>query len=282
MAEIGYYLEFERAYLAVIPRVFAVDEHAFAGRRGVAVNARTLVSAAMVHESDAGGRQYLGYVQVMSERVRHEVDIEGILGYVEQLRQIFARLQNLPRQRLAVGHILVRLYPFSRRDLPSALFDTLFYLGQHFGAEAVDHLIRRRLRLTERHIGKVAHQIQYRAERFDRHGGGLVVAPHPVHIYMRVGNKQLRVLFRLRLKRHKRRLGFLRGFFRYHAVFFNAFQKRVGGVFYQAVKFAAVVFRNSVKVRYLGDYPLRVCAVLSVTVKSFKFLKVGHKIILSL
>ena len=201
----------------------------------------------------------------MPEGVRDKIDAKRIGRNVKQARKIFSRLKYLAGKRFTVRHILVRLDPFSRRDLPSAFFYPRLYLVKHIRAEFFDYLVCRCLRLRKGEVRILRHHVKHRSECIDCYSRSLVVAPHPVHVDMSVRNEERGIALHRPGKRSKHCLGFGNRSICHRAVFRNITDDKVRRTLYLPVIPPAVSRRNPVKTDYLGAYALR-CAALSLSV----------------
>ena len=146
----------------------------------------------------------------MTESVGIEAEVEIPVRQAEQRPEVLAGLEDLPRHRLAARHVLVGLDPLGCGHLPLSAPYPLPYLGQERRGEALDYLVYRGLRLGEGESGIIAHEPEHRPHRVDGQRGGLVVAPHPVHVDVSVSGEDLGVVLRDGAERGEHILGRLR------------------------------------------------------------------------
>ena len=148
-------------------------------------------------------------------------------------------------QRFAVRHVLIGLDPRRRRNLPAPLVHTALDLLKHIGRVALHDSVYRRLRLRKLEIRIFVHEVQHRAEGIDDDRRGLLIAPHPVHVYVRVGNAVYSVCFRRLRKVGKLRLRLLRRRRRQRGVGLYRRNELVRYRLDARVEFAAVQLRDA-------------------------------------
>jgi len=152
---------------------------------------------------DAGPLVDLRQLPVVAEGVR--VPADARCPAVEPLEGLLTN-QDLPHQRLARGHVQVRLNPHAAHQLPAALLDALPDLLIQVGI-LVGHplvVLRRRLRIGVVRI--LVHQLGGRAEGPLHHVDRLGPRPQPRRIDVRVAGQMHVCLPQRRLQRLERQL----------------------------------------------------------------------------
>ena len=156
------------------------------GGRAVAIEDLVLLKAAAVVEIlHAGEMIHLRQKGVVAEGVRRKVDLEIL--HAPFFGKVLPSVGNMPQHGLGIGHIVVCLHPRGRGAFPAAFPDAGFDRFHHFRVVFFHDLIDRRLRLGKMEVRVFLHQGQHGAEGSQRGGHRLRVAPHPVHVNMRMG-----------------------------------------------------------------------------------------------
>ncbi len=120
---------------------------------------------------------------VVSKRIRIPSDLHVD---AEILLKIALAHQNLPDQRLSVGHIQIRLDPHAADDLPPAFFYALLNLLEKIGIFLLHPFIGPRGRHGELEVRILAHQIEHALESVAHHFDGLGPRPQPRHVDVRI------------------------------------------------------------------------------------------------
>ena len=123
---------------------------------------------------------------VVAERIRIPSDLHI---HAKILLEISLAHQNLPHQRLAIGHVEIGLNPHPADHFPAAFLHPLFDLGKQVGILLLHPLIGSRRRHGELEIGILPHQIEHAAERIANHLHRLRPRPQPGHVDMRIAHR---------------------------------------------------------------------------------------------
>ena len=218
-----------RVHVAQIPRRLLECQHLRAGGRAPDMRAGSFVPAAVVIILHARLAENLRHVRAVAEGIRLEIEIQRVWIDAQQLGKIVFRIQQVTRHALLGGHVLVRLHPRGSRNLPAPFLYPAANHVQHRGLEFLHDAIGGSLRLRVGELRKFLHQLQHRAERFQRHGDRFMIRPHPVHVDVRVPDHMYRVGLRRVLQRKQNLLRPLRGGLGDRALAFERAQQEIRG-----------------------------------------------------
>ena len=124
----------------------------------------------------------------VAERIGLPVQRDIRWRQTEVFGHVRPRVEQMPRQRLAAGQVLVAFDPMDGGHFPPALGHALLDPRKQLRVVHPNDLVDRRLRLREAELRKFLHQRQHGGEGVTGDGDGFRPRPHPVHVDMGVAD----------------------------------------------------------------------------------------------